>query len=155
VTPAIVLLEQRKIPHEVMSYDHDSSAESYGGEAAEALGLKPALVFKTLLVDVVELGPAVAVLPVSEKLDLKALSRALGAKKAKMAPTDDAERVTGYVVGGISPLGQKKRLPTVLDSSAIGLEQMYVSAGRRGLEVRLAPSDLATLTNATVASVAK
>lgn len=150
-----MLLGQRKIPHEVISYDHNPNAESYGGEAAEVLGLEPSVVFKTLLVDVAELGPTVAVLPVSEKLDLKALARALDAKKAKLAPTDDAERVTGYVVGGISPLGQKKRLPTVIDSSAIGLEQMYVSAGRRGLEVRLAPSDLATLTNATVASITK
>lgn len=150
-----MLLEQRKIPHKVIAYDHDPDAESFGGEAAEVLGLDPSGVFKTLVAELDELGLTVVVLPVSRKLDLKALARAVGTKKAKLADTADAERATGYVVGGISPLGQKKRLPTVIDSSAVGLNQMYVSAGRRGLEVRLAPSDLATLTNATVAPVTK
>jgi Cys-tRNA(Pro)/Cys-tRNA(Cys) deacylase len=155
VTPAIVLLEKRKIPHEILSYDHDPAIESYGTEAAEALDLDPTVVFKTLLVDVDALGLAVAVLPVGQKLDLKAMAKALGAKRVRMADADDASRITGYVVGGISPLAQKKRLPTVIDASAVTLDSMHVSAGRRGLEVRLAPSDLATLTNATAAPIAK
>ncbi|MFW2382443.1 MAG: Cys-tRNA(Pro) deacylase [Acidimicrobiales bacterium] len=155
MTPAVVLLGQRKIPHEVISYHHDPEARSYGAEAAEVLRLDPSQVFKTLVAEVAELGLTVAVVPVSAKLDLKALAKAVDGKKAKMADVDDVERTTGYVVGGISPLGLKKRLPTVIDSSAVDLDQMYVSGGRRGLEVRLAPSDLATLTNATVATITK
>jgi Cys-tRNA(Pro)/Cys-tRNA(Cys) deacylase len=155
VTPAIVLLEKRKIPHKVLSYDHDPAVESFGAEAAEALELDPNAVFKTLLLEVAGSGFAVAVVPVAQKLDLKALAKALGAKKVKMADPEDASRTSGYVVGGISPLAQKKRLPTVIDSSAATLEWMHVSAGRRGLEVSLAPSDLATLTNALLAPIAK
>lgn len=155
VTPAIVILEQRQIPHEVATYDHDPAASSYGDEAVEALGLDAATVFKTLLVRLDGGGLAVAVVPVANKLDLKAVAKSFGVKKAKMADLDEAERVTGYIAGGISPLGQKKRLPTVIDSSATALEHMHVSGGRRGVEISLAPSDLATLTNAVAAPIAK
>lgn len=154
MTPAIVLLEKRGIDHEVVAYDHDSATESYGAEAVAALGLDPGVVFKTLLADVLGVGLVVAVVPVAARLDLKALAKAVGGKKASMADPAEAERSTGYVVGGISPLGQRKRLPTVIDSSAKELDQMHVSAGRRGLEVALAPSDLVALTGATLAALA-
>lgn len=155
MTPAVRLLEQRRIPHRVLEYDHDPRTGSYGQEAADALGVAPGSVFKTLLADVAGLGLAVAVVPVEAKLDLKALARALGAKKASLAEPAAAERATGYVRGGISPLGQRKRFPTVIDRAAADLDTMHVSGGRRGLEVALAPSDLATLTNATVAPIAR
>lgn len=155
MTPAIRLLEQRQIPHRVLAYEHDPAVERYGQEAAEALGLDPRSVFKTLLAEVAGLGPVVAIIPVDCTLDLKALARTLGAKKATMAAPATAARVTGYVLGGISPLGQKTRLPTVLDRAAVGLDTIHVSGGRRGLELALAPSDLATLTNATVAPIGR
>lgn len=153
MTPAIRLLEARRIPHEVLTYGHSAANDGYGGEAAAKLALDPSMVFKTLVADVAELGLTVAVVPVSAKLDLKALARAIGAKKASMADPVAAERATGYVVGGISPLGQKRRLPTVIDQSAAVLDAMYVSGGRRGLEISLAPSALASLTNAVVAPI--
>lgn len=153
MTPAIVLLEKRGIDHEVVSYDHDPAAESYGGEVVAALGLDPAVVFKTLVADVAGVGLVVAVVPVSGRLDLKALAKAAGGKKASMADPANAERSTGYVLGGISPLGQKKPLPTVIDSSAEVLPVVHVSAGRRGLEVALSISDLAALTGATIAPI--
>lgn len=139
----------------MLEYDHDPRTASYGREAADALGVAPGSVFKTLLTDVAGLGLAVAVVPVDAKLDLKALARALGAKTAALADPAAAERATGYVRGGISPLGQRRRLPTVIDRDAIDLDTMHVSGGRRGLELALAPSDLATLTNATVAAIAR
>jgi Cys-tRNA(Pro)/Cys-tRNA(Cys) deacylase len=154
VTPAIKLLDRNGITHRVVSYDHDPSAESYGTEAAEALGLDPATVFKTLLADLD--GGArgsetvVAVIPVAHRLDLKALARSAKAKKAAMADPAAAERLTGYVVGGISPLGQKKRLRTFVDSAAVELDEIHVSGGRRGLEIALAPGALVDLLDATV-----
>lgn len=155
MTPAVRLLEQRLIPHRVLTYEHDPRSDNYGTEAAETLGLDPASVFKTLLADVPGLGLVVAVLPVDRRLDQKRLATAVGAKKARLADPVAAERATGYPVGGISPLGQRRRLPTVVDRSARDLETIHVNGGRRGLEVALAPSDLATLTNATVAAITR
>src|SRR5204862_3021204 len=126
---------------------------SYGPQAAEILGLDPATVFKTLVAEV-DGTLTVGVVPVSAMLDLKALAAAVGGKRARMADVAAAERATGYVAGGISPLGQKKRLPTVLDASATALDTLYCSAGRRGLEVELAPADLTRLLNASVAPIA-
>ncbi|WP_430461301.1 Cys-tRNA(Pro) deacylase [Thalassolituus sp. LLYu03] len=148
MTPAINAAKKAKIAFDVLEYQHDPAAESYGEEAAQALGLDPAQVFKTLLVSLTghKSTLAVAVLPVTHMLSLKAIAKALGAKKAEMADPKLAERTTGYIVGGISPIGQKKALPTVIDDSAKELARMHVSAGRRGLEIALAPDDLASLT---------
>ncbi|MAD47220.1 MAG: Cys-tRNA(Pro) deacylase [Oceanospirillaceae bacterium] len=150
MTPAINAAKKAKIAYDVLEYEHNPEAASYGGEAAQALGLNPDQVFKTLLVSLSghKSTLAVAVLPVSHQLSLKAIAKAVGAKKAEMADPHLAEKTTGYVVGGISPLGQKKALPTVIDASATGLDKIHVSAGRRGLEIALAPQDLATLTRA-------
>lgn len=145
MTPAIELLERTGTAHRVVAYEHDPRHTSYGFEAVEALGLDPSGVFKTLLATVDGSETVVAVLPVGRQLDLKALARAAGAKKAAMADPAAAERLTGYVVGGISPLGQRRRLRTFIDDGAEGLDEMHVSAGRRGLEVALAPADLADL----------
>ncbi len=153
VTPAIKLLESRKIAHRTMSYDHDPAAASYGTEAAEALGIDASIVFKTLLASV-DSNLVVAVVPVTGMLDLKALARVAKAKKASMADPAVAERSTGYVVGGISPLGQRKQLATFIDESALALTEMYVSGGRRGLEIVLAPTDLVAVLNATTAPIA-
>ena len=147
MTPAINAAKQARVPHRVHGYDHDRVAESYGEEAAEKLGLPFERVFKTLVVVVDGKQLAVAVVPVSGKLDMKHCAAALGGKKCEMAPQKDAERATGYVLGGISPLGQKKRLPTVIDASAQALATLFVSAGRRGLEIELAPEDLRRLVN--------
>jgi Cys-tRNA(Pro)/Cys-tRNA(Cys) deacylase len=155
MTPAINCAKKAGITFNVHEYQHDPAAESYGEEAAEALGLDPSLVFKTLLVSLTghKSTLAVAVLPVTHMLSLKAIAKALGAKKAEMADPKLAERTTGYIVGGISPIGQKKALPTVIDSSAEALSTLNVSAGRRGLEIELAPEDLAKLTRAVFAPV--
>ncbi|GGP69783.1 Cys-tRNA(Pro) deacylase [Saccharothrix coeruleofusca] len=151
-TPATALLDKQKVAHALHAYEHDPRHESYGLEAAEALGVAPERVFKTLVAEV-DGKLAVGVVPVTGQLDLKALAAALGGKKAKMAEVAAAERATGYVAGGISPLGQKKRLPLVLDSSAEGFDTIYCSAGRRGLEVEIAPAELARLTAAVVAPI--
>lgn len=135
------------------AYAHDPKAPSYGAEAAAALDIDPARCFKTLIVDV-EGTLTVAVVPVTGALDLKALAVVMGAKRATMADPTLAERTTGYVLGGISPLGQRKRLPTAIDESAQTHDTVYVSAGRRGLELELSPTDLITLTTATVAPIA-
>jgi len=155
VTPAINAAKKAKVEFQVLEYSHDPAAESYGEEAAELLGLNPDEVFKTLLVSLSgHKSPlAVAVLPVSHKLSLKAIAKAVGAKKAEMADPKVAERTTGYIVGGISPLGQKKALPTVVDASAEGLTRIHVSAGRRGLEIALAPNDLLSLTRGSFAAI--
>ena len=136
------------------TYAHDPKHESYGLEAAEALGLAPATVFKTLVADV-DGKLTVAIVPVEHQLDLKALAKAVSGKKAQMADVKHAERTTGYVAGGISPLGQKKRLPTVLDESALEQPTIHVSGGRRGLEIELAPADLLALTNGVAAPIAR
>ena len=134
-------------------YEHAAGAPSYGGEAADALGLSPDEVFKTLVARV-DGRLVTAVVPVSGTLDLKALAAAVGGKKAAMAEPAAAERATGYVTGGISPLGHRSRLPVVVDASARDWDTVYVSAGRRGLQVSLAPDDLVRVANATVAGIA-
>ncbi|EPR43351.1 ybaK/ebsC protein [Desulfovibrio sp. X2] len=153
MTPAIDRAKKARISYTVHEYRHDPSAESYGREAADKLGVDPARVFKTLVAAAGD-GLVVAVVPVMQRLDLKLLARALGVKKAAMADPALAERVTGYVVGGLSPLGQKKRLPTVIDASAEAQQTIFVSAGRRGVDIELSPKDLAALTGATFAPVA-
>ena len=146
------------MPHQLRAYEHDPRARerglSFGMEAAQALGLDPAQVFKTLLADV-DGGLTVAVVPVDRSLDLKALAGAVHGKRAMMAEPAAAERATGYVVGGISPFGQRRRLPTVLDVSALEWDSVLVSAGRRGLDVELAPGDLVRLTGAVTAPISR
>jgi Cys-tRNA(Pro)/Cys-tRNA(Cys) deacylase len=153
-TTATIALERAKIPFVLHEYTHDPRADSFGLEASAALGIAPALLFKTL-VATVDGGPlAVGVVPVSHHLDLKALAAAVGGKKATMADAAAAERATGYVVGGISPVGQKRRLPIVLDASALELTAMFCCAGRRGLQMEIAPADLVKATGARVAAIA-
>ncbi len=151
-TPATALLTRQGVAHRVHTYTH-RGGQSYGPEAAEALGLGSDRVFKTLVAEV-DGVLTVGVVPVSATLDLKALAAAVGGKRARMADVAVAERATGYVAGGISPLGQKKRLRTVVDASARELPTLFCSGGRRGLEVELAPADLARLTGATFAPIA-
>jgi Cys-tRNA(Pro)/Cys-tRNA(Cys) deacylase len=151
-TPATAVLAAAGVPFVLHPYAHDPSVASYGGEAAEALGIAPEMVFKTLMVEV-EGRLAVGVVPVSGSLDLKAFAAALGAKKAAMADPAAAQRRTGYVLGGISPLGQRQASPTVIDGSALALRTMLVSGGRRGLDIELAPADLIRLTSAVTAGI--
>jgi Cys-tRNA(Pro)/Cys-tRNA(Cys) deacylase len=153
-TPATVALERAGVAYTVRSYHHDPGAHSYGLEAALALGVDPARVFKTLLVDT-DSGLAVGVVAVAQSLDLKAVAAALGSKRAVMADPKVAERTTGYVVGGISPIGQKMALPTVVDSSASAHETILVSGGKRGFDIELAPADLVALTHAVVAEISR
>ncbi|MBF4137041.1 Cys-tRNA(Pro) deacylase [Streptomyces albidoflavus] len=153
-TPATVALTAAGAAFTIHTYEHDPAHPSYGEEAAEAMGVSPDRVFKTLVAEV-DGRLTVAVVPVSGSLDLKALATAAGGKKAAMADPAAAERTTGYVRGGISPLGQRKALPTVLDASATGHATICVSAGRRGLEVELAPAVLAELTGAVTAPIAR
>ncbi|MFD7745674.1 Cys-tRNA(Pro) deacylase [Streptomyces sp. NPDC059698] len=153
-TPATVALTAAGTPFTVHAYEHDPASPSYGEEAAEALGVSPDRVFKTLVAEV-DGELAVAVVPVAGSLDLKALASAVGGKRAVMADPAAAERTTGYVRGGISPLGQRRRLRTVLDASARAHPTICVSAGRRGLEVELAATDLAELTGAVFAEIAR
>lgn len=153
-TPATVALTKAGVDFTVHAYAHDPSAPSYGTEAAEALGVEPERVFKTMVADV-DGRLTVAVVPVSGSLDLKALASAVGGKKAAMADPAAAERSSGYVLGGISPLGQRKQLRTVIDESALGFPTVFCSAGRRGLEVELAPQDLVRLTGAVTAPIAR
>jgi Cys-tRNA(Pro)/Cys-tRNA(Cys) deacylase len=154
-TPAVVVLVKAKVAHTLHPYDPEHPSDQGHGEAAvAALGADPRQVFKTLLTRV-DGALTVAVVPVAGTLDLKALASAVGGKKAAMADPADAERTTGYVLGGISPLGQKKALPTVVDESALGFETVMVSAGRRGLQVELAPADLVRLTRARTAPVGR
>lgn len=154
-TPATVALEKAGAAFTVHAYDHDPASElSYGEEAAQAMGVPPERVFKTLVAEV-DGALTVAVVPVSASLDLKALAAAAGGKRAAMADPAAAERTTGYVRGGISPLGQRKALPTVVDASARDFDTVFVSAGKRGLEVELAPADLVALTRAAVAGIAR
>lgn len=153
-TPATVAASRAGVEFTTHAYEHDPSAPSYGAEAAEALGVEPERVFKTLLADV-DGALTVAVVPVSASLDLKALAAAVGGKRAAMADPAAAERTTGYVRGGISPLGQRRSLPTVVDASVSAHATVCVSAGRRGLEIELAPGDLVALTGAVTAPVAR
>jgi Cys-tRNA(Pro)/Cys-tRNA(Cys) deacylase len=151
-TPATALLTRQGVEHRVHTYAH-RGGQAYGPEAAEVLGQDPDRVFKTLVAEV-DGALTVGVVPVSATLDLKALAAAVGGKRAKMAEVTAAERATGYVAGGISPLGQRKKLRTVVDASAEGFPTVFCSGGRRGLEVELAPADLARLTGATFAAIA-
>lgn len=153
-TPAIVALDAAGLAHVVHAYDHDPDTASYGEEAAAAMGVEADRIFKTLLVDAgAEL--AVGVVPVTATLDLRVLAATLGVRRLEMADPALAERRTGYVVGGISPIGQRTRHRTVIDETAQMWETVFVSAGRRGLEVELAPSDLVTATSASVAPIAR
>ena len=153
-TPATVALARAGIAFTALAYEHDPRAAAYGLEAAEKLGLDPERVFKTLLATV-DGTLAVGLVPVAMQLDLKALAQALGGKRAEMADPAVAERRTGYVVGGISPIGQKTALPTVLDESAILAETIFVSGGRRGLDLELAPDDLIAVTGGRYAPIAR
>ncbi len=156
-TPATTLLDREAVPYTVHAYDHDPATANYGLEAAEAIGVPPSRVFKTLLVATGEPGSAalvVGIIPVNRTLDLKSMASALGLKKVEMADPAVAERRTGYVVGGISPLAQRNRSRTMLDASALGYETIYVSGGHRGLDLELAPADLQRLTEAEVAHIA-
>lgn len=153
-TPALAAVRRAGVEHRVHRYEHDPRAASYGLEAAEALGVEPARIFKTLLADV-DGELAVGVVPVTAQLDLKALAATLGHKRAQMADPQRAEKATGYVLGGISPLGQRRRLRTAIDASVLDWDTVHVSAGRRGLEVELAPADLVRLTAATLGPLAR
>jgi Cys-tRNA(Pro)/Cys-tRNA(Cys) deacylase len=153
-TPATVALTKAGIDFTLHEYEHDPRAQSFGLEAAEALGLDPVRVFKTLMATV-DGGLTVGIVPVSGQLDLKALARAVGGSKAAMAEVAAAERATGYVAGGISPLGQRRVHPTVVDESALGFDTIYVSAGRRGLDLEIAPGDLVVATSAVVAAISR
>lgn len=157
MTPAVNLLKQRKIAFELRSFEVEDDSEGYGLAAARALGVPPEQVFKTLMVsfngDPKSMG--VCILPVSRSLNLKQAAKAHGKKSAQMADPSLAEKATGYVVGGISPLGQKKRLPTILDDSATAFDTILVSGGKRGLDIELAPADLMQLTQAKVGALSQ
>jgi Cys-tRNA(Pro)/Cys-tRNA(Cys) deacylase len=154
-TPAVRVLEKARVPHTLHPYDAEHPAgQGHGDAAVAALGVDPRRVFKTLVARV-DGALTVAVVPVAGTLDVKALAAALGARRAVMAEPADAERSTGYVVGGISPLGQRKALPTVVDDSALGFDTVLVSAGRRGLQMELPPAELVRLTRARTAPIAR
>ena len=155
MTPAVTAAKRAGIEFEVVEYDSSDAAEPWGIGAARALGVAPERVFKTLVVDLSRKSLAVAIVPVAARLDLKAVASALGVKRAAMAEPAAAERATGYVRGGISPLGQRRRLPCAIDESALGFERIHVSGGRRGLEIGLAPGDLVSLVGAVVARIAR
>ncbi|TQL47646.1 Cys-tRNA(Pro)/Cys-tRNA(Cys) deacylase [Homoserinimonas aerilata] len=153
-TPATVALTAAGVPFTPHTYEHDTSVTSFGLEAADALGVEPDRVFKTLLADV-DGRLVVGIVPVTGKLDLKALATAAGGKKAVMADPAVAERKTGYVVGGISPIGQKTSHPTFLDETAELFDTVFVSGGRRGFDIELTPADLVLVTSATIADIAR
>jgi Cys-tRNA(Pro)/Cys-tRNA(Cys) deacylase len=153
VTPAVRTLEAAGVSFSLHEYRHDPSAGAFGEEAANALGLDPDRVFKTLLVTA-DGGPAVAIVPVPRRLSTKAVATALGAKRVELSAPADAQRITGYVVGGISPFGQRRRLPTVIDETCMPYDAIYVSGGRRGLEVCVSPADLIGLLGAITAPIA-
>lgn len=154
MTPAINLLKKQNIKHHVHEYEHDARAESFGLEAAEKLSVEASRVFKTLVAETDSQELVVGIVPVDRQLNLKSLAKALKAKKANMADTKKVERSTGYVMGGVSPLGQKKRLRTVIDVTANEFDTIYVSAGKRGLEIELPAAHLAELLSAEFANIA-
>lgn len=153
MTPAINLLKKLKISHGVHEYSHDAEHESFGLEAAEKLGLPPERVFKTLVVELDTSELAVAVLPVNQKLSMKLVAKILNVKKADMADKVAVQRTTGYVLGGVSPLAQKKRLKTVIEQSAQQFTSIFVSGGRRGLEIEISAADLAMITSGRFAAI--
>jgi Cys-tRNA(Pro)/Cys-tRNA(Cys) deacylase len=153
MTPGINAVKKAKAPHLIHQYTHDESSESYGVEAAEKMGVPEERVFKTLVVSLDNKELVVGVIPVSSMLSMKLIAKAAGSKKAAMADKSDVERSTGYVLGGVSPLGQKKRLRTIIDSSAKRYSTVYVSAGRRGLEIELSPDELTKLTRGALAEI--
>ena len=153
-TPAIVALDAARIPYSEHRYQHDPAANSFGVEAAEALGLPPEQVFKTLLCEI-DGKPHVAIVPVTGQLHLKLAAAAIGGKRAEMMQVAAAERLTGYIAGGISPFGQKKVLPTIVDETAVLFDTIYVSGGRRGFDIGIAPTDLVSLLDAIVADIAR
>lgn len=153
MTPAINLLRQQGVAHQIHAYEHDRDAVSYGIEASEKLGVDPEQVFKTLVVCIDGKELAVAIIPVCERLSMKQIAKTLHGKKADMANPLQVQKSTGYVLGGVSPLGQKKQLSTVIDHSAKDLEQIYISAGRRGLEISLSTDVLQQLTHAVFADL--
>ncbi len=148
MTPAVNSLKKSNIQHKVHSYDHDPKSRAYGEEAAEKLDISFDRLFKTLVVSVDDKKFMVALVPVSKQLDLKKFVKATGSKKATMAEKQEVERMTGYVLGGVSPMGQKKKLVTVMDISALNFDTIFVSAGRRGLQIELSPQDLTLQTHA-------
>jgi Cys-tRNA(Pro)/Cys-tRNA(Cys) deacylase len=153
-TPATLALERAGVPFVPHVYEHHETATNFGEEAAAALGLREEQVFKTLVVSV-DGALAVAIVPVANRLDLKAIAAAVGGKKATLADPALAEKRTGYVVGGISPVGQRSKIPTVLDSSASDYPTIFVSGGRRGFDIEIAPADLLRVTEATTAAIAR
>ena len=153
MTPGIKFVKKNKITHKIHEYKHDSSSESYGLEAAEKIGVPETQVFKTLVVSLNNKELAVGIIPVSSMLSMKLIAKAVGAKKAEMAAQIEVERSTGYVLGGVSPLGQKKRLKTIIDSSAKNHATIYVSAGRRGLDIELSANNLKKLVNGVFAEI--
>lgn len=153
MTPAVNLLKQKQVDYKIHQYEHDADTASYGMEAAEKLGLDSQRVFKTLVVQLDSGELAVAIIPVAEKLSMKHCAKALQAKKATMAERALVEKTTGYILGGVSPLGQKKQLRTLLDISAREFQTVFVSAGRRGLEIELSPENLLSLSDGKVADI--
>lgn len=155
MTPAVNSLKKAKISYTLHSYDHDPKSGAYGEEAAQKLNISFDRLFKTLVVSVEDGAFMTALVPVSKQLDLKKWVKAMGSKKAKMAEKQDVERVTGYVLGGVSPLGQKKKLATAMDISARNFDTIFVSAGRRGLQIEISPKDLARLTQAVFLDISR
>ncbi len=153
MTPAVNVAKKRKIEYTLHAYDHDPKSPSYGEEAAEKLGLPKERVFKTLVVSLSDNTLAVGVVPVNTMLNMKNIAKALGAKKAAMADPADVQRATGYILGGVSPLGQKKRLKTIIHATAADYSTIFVSAGQRGLDIELAPDDLRKLVNGIFADI--
>ncbi|WP_435237572.1 Cys-tRNA(Pro) deacylase [Psychromonas sp. PT13] len=153
MTPAVQVLKKKKKPYKIHEYGHDANNSHYGLEAAEKLSVAPECVFKTLVVSLNDGHLAVAIIPVSSMLSMKNMAKCAGAKKSEMATPKDVERSTGYVLGGVSPLGQKKRLKTIIDASAQDYQTIYVSAGRRGMDIELSPDDLCLLVNGHFADI--
>lgn len=153
MTPAVILLNQRKLTYQLHEYQHSSSIDSYGAEAVDKLQLPAAQVFKTLVVQADSEQLFVAIVPVTAQLSLKLMAKVVKAKKVKMALAEDVLRSTGYVLGGVSPLGQKKKLTTVIDSSAQNYQTVFVSAGKRGLELELSPTILQQVSQAKFAAI--
>lgn len=155
MTPAINLLKNNKYDFKIHKYEHNPACTNFGDEAVEKLGISAKQVFKTLIVELTPKELVVGVLPVSKQLSLKELANVFGARKAQIANKDEAQKVSGYLIGGISPLGQKKLLRTVLDDSIKEFETIFISAGRRGLDIELSPNDLKNILNAKVSTIAQ